>query len=124
VRFARWAKSPLRSRITGPQGISIVRQIRERLTLATPSEQEYVFALEVVSSRTIVDAADCVALIAHCALKVGADILLTWNVRDFTRLGSAVIQSRENTIGTVVATLNLPDFRRILDFLRNSTVNE
>jgi predicted nucleic acid-binding protein len=32
------------------------------------------------------------ALIAHCALKAGADILLTWNVRDFTRLGSAVAQ--------------------------------
>jgi hypothetical protein len=27
---------------------------------------------------------------AHCALKAAADILLTWNVRDFTRLGSSV----------------------------------
>jgi len=30
------------------------------------------------------------ALIAHCALKARAETLLTWNVRDFTRLGSAI----------------------------------
>ena len=81
---------PLRPRITGPEGISIVKQIRERLTLITLSEQEYVSALELASSGTVVGAAAYDALIAHCALKAGADILLTWNVRDFTRLGSAI----------------------------------
>ncbi len=40
---------PLRPRITGPEGISIVKQIRERLTLITLSEQEYVSALEFLS---------------------------------------------------------------------------
>jgi predicted nucleic acid-binding protein len=39
-----------------------------------------------------VGAATYDALIAHCALKAGADVLLTWNVRDFTRLGPAVAQ--------------------------------
>jgi predicted nucleic acid-binding protein len=48
--------------------------------------------LELASSGTIVGAAAYDALIAHCALKAGADILLTWNVRDFTILGSAVAQ--------------------------------
>jgi len=69
-----------------------VSQIRERLTLITLSEQEYVSALEAASSGTIVGAAAYDALITHCALKAGADILLTWNVRDFRRLGSAVAQ--------------------------------
>jgi len=69
-----------------------VSQIRERLTLITLSEQEYVSALEAASSGTIVGAAAYDALITHCALKAGADILLTWNVRDFIRLGSAVAQ--------------------------------
>ena len=70
--------------------MSIVKQIRERLTLITLSEQEYVSALDQASSGTIVGAAAYDALIAHCALKAGADVLLTWNVRDFTRLGPAV----------------------------------
>jgi predicted nucleic acid-binding protein len=68
----------------------IVKQIRERLAVIALSEQEYVSALEQVSSRAIVGAAAYDALIAHCALKSRADILLTWNVRDFTRLGPAI----------------------------------
>jgi hypothetical protein len=97
ARSARSARStltglPLRPRITGPEGISIVKQIRERLTLITLSEQEYVAAIELASTEAVVDAAAYDALIGHCALKAGADILLTWNVRDFTRLGSAIAQ--------------------------------
>lgn len=88
--YATLTGLPLRPRITGPEGISIVKQIRERLTLITLSEQEYVSALELASSGTIVGAAVYDALIAHCAVKAGAAILLTWNVRDFTRLGSAI----------------------------------
>ena len=88
--YATLTGLPLRPRITGPEGISIVKQIRERLTLITLSEPEYVSALEQSSAGTIVGAAAYDALIAQCALKAGADILLTWNVRDFTRLGPAV----------------------------------
>jgi hypothetical protein len=90
--YATLTGLPLRPRITGPEGISIVKQIRERLALITLSEEEYVSALELASSGTIVGAADYDALIAHCALKARADILLTWNVRDFTRFGPSIAQ--------------------------------
>jgi predicted nucleic acid-binding protein len=30
------------------------------------------------------------ALIARCALKAGADVLLTWNLRDFARFGEEI----------------------------------
>ncbi len=81
---------PLRPRITGPEGMAIVRQIREKLTLISLSESEYVAALEMASSGTVVGAPAYDALIAQCALKAGAEVLLTWNVRDSTRLGPAV----------------------------------
>jgi predicted nucleic acid-binding protein len=90
--YATLTGLPLRPRITSSEGISIVRQIRERLTLIALSEQEYVSALEFASSESIVGAAAYDALIAHCALKARADILLTWNFRDFARLGSTVAQ--------------------------------
>jgi predicted nucleic acid-binding protein len=90
--YATLTGLPLRPRITGPEGLIIVKQIRERLTLIALNEQEYVSGLERASSETIVGAATYDALIAHCALKAGADILLTWNARDFTRLGSTVAQ--------------------------------
>ena len=83
---------PLRPRITGPEGISIIKQIRERLTIITLGEQEYISALELAATGSVVGAAIYDELIAQCALKAGADILLTWNVRDFTRLGPAIAQ--------------------------------
>jgi predicted nucleic acid-binding protein len=88
--YATLTRLPLRPRITGPDGMSIVKQIHERLTLITLSEREYVSALELAASGGIVGAAVYDALIAHCALKAGAEILLTWNVRDFSRLGPTI----------------------------------
>jgi predicted nucleic acid-binding protein len=80
---------PVRPRITGPEGVAIVKQIRERLTLVSLSEQEYVATLES-SSPTVVGNAAYDALIASCAVKAGARILLTWNIKHFMRLGPDV----------------------------------
>jgi len=70
--------------------MSIVRQVQERLTLVSLDEREYVSVLERAASGSIVGAAVYDALISRCALKAAADVLLTWNVRDFERLGSTV----------------------------------
>lgn len=88
--YATLTGLPLRPRITGSEGMSIVKQIQERLTLIPLSQHEYVSALELASSGAIVGAAAYDALIGHCALIAGAEVLLTWNVRDFTRMGSVV----------------------------------
>jgi predicted nucleic acid-binding protein len=80
---------PVRPRITGGDAIDVLRQIRDRLTLVTLTENEYVAAIEAVAA-TIVGGAVYDALIAHCAVKAGADVLLTWNQRDFTRFGDEV----------------------------------
>ena len=77
---------PVRPRIAGRDGMAIIKQIREKLTIISLTETEYVSALQSVS-ETIVGGAAYDALIAHCALKAQADILLTWNLRDFTRFG-------------------------------------
>lgn len=88
--YATLTGLPLRPRISGPEGIAIVKQIRERLTPVTLDVQEYTKALDSASSGAIVGAAAYDALIAHCALKAKVDVLLTWNLRDFRRLGPAV----------------------------------
>ncbi len=80
---------PVRPRITGKDGFAIVEQILERLTLITLGEQEYISTLRT-HSPTIVGGAAYDALIAQCAVKARADVLLTWNVRDFTRFGADV----------------------------------
>ena len=80
---------PVRPRITGAEGVTIVKQIRERLTIVSVSEHEYISTLED-ASPTIVGNAAYDALIARCAIKAGATVLLTWNVKHFMRLGSEV----------------------------------
>jgi predicted nucleic acid-binding protein len=59
---------PLRPRITGTDGMAIVEQIREKLTVISLTEQEYVSVIQSVS-ETIVGGATYDALIAQCAYK-------------------------------------------------------
>ena len=87
--YATLTGLPLRPRITGRDGILILKQICARLTVVSLSQQVYVAALESVSG-TIVGGATYDALIAQCAMKAGADVILTWNIRDFTRIGPQI----------------------------------
>jgi len=87
--YATLTGLPVRPRITGAEGVAIVKQIRERLTIVSLSESEYVSTLEAVSP-TIVGNTAYDALIARCATKAGAAILVTWNVQHFMRLGAEV----------------------------------
>jgi predicted nucleic acid-binding protein len=66
-----------------------VEQIRAKLTIISLSEEECVSAIRSVST-TIVGGTVYDALIARCAIKAQADVLLTWNIRDFIRFGPDV----------------------------------
>lgn len=87
--YATLTGLPVRPRITGRDGMTVLKQICDRLTVISLTEQEYVAALESVSG-TVVGGAAYDALIAKCAVKAGADVLLTWNTRDFKRFGPEI----------------------------------
>jgi predicted nucleic acid-binding protein len=87
--YATLTGLPVRPRITGRDGITVLKQICDRLTVISLTEQEYVSALESVAGAVIGGAAYD-ALIARCAVKAGADVLLTWNTRDFIRFGAEI----------------------------------
>jgi predicted nucleic acid-binding protein len=59
-----------RPRITGADGMASLEQIREKLTVISLTEEEYVSAIQSVS-ETIVGGAAYDALIARCATKAG-----------------------------------------------------
>lgn len=80
---------PVRPRLTGSDGMAILDQIREKLTIVSLTQEEYLSAIRS-ASKTIVGGAAYDALIAQCAVKARADVLLTWNIRDFIRLGPEV----------------------------------
>ena len=64
--------------------------VRERLTLATLDEREYVSVLESASSTGISGGAIYDALLAHCALKMKVEAIYTWNPKHFNHLGVEV----------------------------------
>jgi predicted nucleic acid-binding protein len=80
---------PVRPRLTGADGVAVLQQIRRKLTIVSLTEEEYISAIRS-ASETVIGGAAYYALIAKCAMKAGADALLTWNVRDFVRLGPDV----------------------------------
>jgi predicted nucleic acid-binding protein len=80
---------PVRPRITGPEAISVVGQIRERMTLVSLNDSEYLSALDS-ASPSVVGGAFYDWLIAQCAIKAGATSLITWNVKHFNRFGQEV----------------------------------
>jgi len=89
--YATLTGLPVRPRIKGPEAISVVDQIRERLSLVSLSDAEYLSALGS-ASPAIIGGAFYGWLIAKCALKVGATALITWNVRHFNRFGPEIAQ--------------------------------
>ena len=82
--------------------MAILKQIREKLTIISLSEEEYVSALQSVS-ETIVGGAAYDALIARCAIKAHADVLLTWNTRDFTRFGPDISRLMKTPLQMIIA---------------------
>jgi hypothetical protein len=60
--------------------------------LLSASREDSFCALRTLGevSETIVGGAAYEALIARCAIKAQADVLLTWNTRDFTRFGADI----------------------------------
>jgi hypothetical protein len=93
--YAVLTELPLRPRITGADGIDIVRQILDRVTLVSLTEAEYIATIEGFSPA-VVGGVIYDAFVARCAVKAGVDVLLTWNQRDFRRFG--------NEIGRLVKT--------------------
>jgi len=75
----------------GPdEALLFLGDARQRLTLATLDGHEYFDVLETASSAGFWGGAIYDALIAHCALKVKAEVIYTWNLKHFTRLGGEV----------------------------------
>ncbi len=88
--FATLTALPGKHRVGADQAMLFIDTMRERLTLVTLSERDYHDALVAAASRGITGGAIYDALLARCALKIAAETLYTWNVRDYQRMGPDV----------------------------------
>ena len=81
---------PGKDRVTPDEALLFLADVRERLAIITLSEADYVHVLAKAGASGLVGGGICDGLLSRCALKANADVLYTWNVKHFTRLGPDV----------------------------------
>src|SRR4051794_33650563 len=78
---------PGRLRASPDEAMLFLTSIRDRLSIVTLSGGEYFNAIEAAAAEDVMGGGIYDALLAHCALKAGAETIYTWNVKHFKRLG-------------------------------------
>ncbi len=74
-------------RVSGQDAILFLAEIQERTTIVGLTINEYIVGIERAAGMGITGGGIYDALLASCAIKVGAETIYTWNVKDFERLG-------------------------------------
>jgi predicted nucleic acid-binding protein len=90
--YSTLTRIPGRHRISGEQAMLFIGSIRERLSIIALSGQEYTEALEASAARGIVGGGIYDAILAHCAIKVKAETIYTWNEKHYSQCGSNVTE--------------------------------
>lgn len=81
---------PGKNRASPEEALLFLGDVRERLSVVALDESEYLDVLESAAANGISGGGIYDTLIAHCALKVNAETIYTWNRKHFSRLGSDV----------------------------------
>jgi predicted nucleic acid-binding protein len=79
-----------KDRVTGDEALLFLADVRNRLATVTLNADEYAKAIEEAAALGIAGGGIYDALLGHCALKVKAETIYTWNVKHFDRLGPEI----------------------------------
>lgn len=90
--YACLTRMPGKDRASADEALLFLDNIRERLTIVTLTVEEYFKALAVSASAGVAGGSIYDAMLAHCALKAGAEAIYTWNIKDFKRLGPHIAE--------------------------------
>lgn len=88
--YATLTRLPGKYRAAPEQAILCLETIEERLNVVALEVAEYLSAIREAAGVGIQGGSLYDALLGACAVKAKADILYTWNTRDFQRLGANV----------------------------------
>lgn len=78
---------PGKDRASGDEALLFLGNVRDRLTIVALDQDEYFRAVEAASAAGATGGGIYDAILAHCALKAKAEVIYTWNVKHFKRLG-------------------------------------
>ena len=88
--YATLTGIPGKWRVGGDAALLFLHNVREKLTLVSLNEREHLEVLEEAAAANLTGGAIYDALLGRCALKAEAEILYTWNTKDFLRLPRAI----------------------------------
>lgn len=88
--YATLTSMPAKRRVSGDEALLFLSDVRERLTQVALDEQEYFQMAEASAAAGLASGAIYDAILGHCALKAKAEVIYTWNTRDFLRLSPAI----------------------------------
>ncbi len=96
--YATLTGMPGRRRVSGDEALLFLGDIRDRLTLIALDGPAYFRMAETSAAAQLAGGAIYDAILGHCALKANAEIIYTWNMKDFLRLPP-----------TIAARVRMPD---------------
>jgi predicted nucleic acid-binding protein len=76
--------------LSADEALLFVDDIRSRLTVVALDAEEFHLAIASAAKANIVGGTIYDMLLAQCALRAKAEIIYTWDVVDFSRLGPAI----------------------------------
>src|SRR5437879_3712782 len=81
---------PGKYRVSSERASLYIASLRDKLQAVALTDADYFELLDHYAAVGIVGGTIYDALLARCALKAGADVLVTWNVGHFSRFGSDI----------------------------------
>jgi predicted nucleic acid-binding protein len=88
--YATLTRLPGKQRMGTDQVVLFLEDVRERLKIIHLTEEDYYLAISAAAGEGILGGTIYDALLARCALKSACEIIYTWNIGDFSRLGPEV----------------------------------
>jgi predicted nucleic acid-binding protein len=84
--YATLTSMPPPRRVSGDEALLFLGDIRDRMTVIALDEQECFQLAESSAAARLNGGAIYDAILGQCALKADAEVIYTWNLKDFLRL--------------------------------------
>jgi predicted nucleic acid-binding protein len=81
--YATMTALPVKDVIPPDQALLFVQEARDRCTIVTLTEDDYSETIERAAARGLTSGRIYDALLLHCAAKVKAEAIYTWNLKHF-----------------------------------------
>jgi predicted nucleic acid-binding protein len=88
--YATATRLPGKLRLSGDQVLLFLENIYDRLAIVTLSDEEYRTAMKDAAAAGIAGGTIYDALLLACAVKAGAEVIYTWNVKHFQQFAPEI----------------------------------